>query len=58
MEASKMQTEVAVQRTATGKLLGLCIAIPAESVEDYADKETIKFEITTVEDGFMLKVVE
>ena len=53
-----MQSEVAVQRTAAGKLLGFCLAIPAEFVEDYADKETIRFEVTATDEGITLKVVE
>lgn len=52
-----MQT-AAVNRTPNGQLLGICVAIPAEIVEPFADKESIRFEITTTEDGIMLKVVE
>lgn len=53
-----MYIEAAVQRTPTGQLLGLCLAIPAEVVEDYADRESIKFEVIPTNDGFMLMVAE
>jgi len=52
-----MHTAV-VNRTPSGQLLGICVAIPAEIVEPFADKESIRLEMTTTEDGIMLNVVE
>jgi len=54
MGVSEVQT-AAVQRTAAGELLGICIAIPAKIVELYADRENIKFEITDTKEGDTLE---
>jgi len=55
-EESEMHTAV-VNRTPSGQLLGICVAIPAEIVEPFADKDSIRFEITAVEEGILLKVI-
>lgn len=52
-----MQT-VKVQKAANGRVLGACVAMPAEIMERYADREYIKFEITDVLGEIMLMEVD
>ena len=51
-----MQT-MKIQRAPNGRVLGACVAIPAEIMERYADREHVEFEITDVIGRIMLKVV-
>lgn len=52
-----MQT-MKIQRAPNGRVLGACVALPAEIMERYANREHVEFEITDVIGGIMLKVVE
>ena len=55
-----LHTRVRVQKTTTGRLLGVAVMIPAEIVGNFIknDVEKIEIEIEAITEGILLKIAD
>lgn len=52
----KVILKAKIQRTPSGKLLGVCLSIPSKYLENIADKEYVNVEITLHKDNTDMKM--